>query len=135
MLALNTLLIVIAYGIINHLNNNPIKVRHMTKQADYQIGDDIINNKINLMGNFRNHVDSNTIKVRTVRGLQEWAICDCTKSVSGDLFINNEGDIVELLPNTTTSKYGDVLYWVKCINGNVVSIFEAEFKSIFSKVA
>jgi hypothetical protein len=54
---------------------------------------------------------------------------------SENLFINHEGDIVELLPENATNNYGDVLRWVKCINGNDVSIWEKEFKSTFLRVA
>ncbi|MFT6904994.1 MAG: hypothetical protein ACJAS1_001648 [Oleiphilaceae bacterium] len=59
------------------------------KVMKYQLGDDIVNNALNLMGSFRS-IDSNTIKVRTVRGLQEWSTDDCVKFVAPDEFSDEE---------------------------------------------
>jgi hypothetical protein len=56
----------------------------MTQQADYQIGNDVFNNALNVMGGFRGFINNYTIEVITVRGLEDWAISDCTKFVSAE---------------------------------------------------
>ena len=49
-------------------------------------------------------------------------------------YINKKGEIVELTSNKTINKYGDVLLWVKCENGNTISVLEDQFKIEFIKL-
>jgi hypothetical protein len=49
--------------------------------------------------------------------------------------INKEGNIVELTNKKATNKNGNVLLWVKCENGNMVSIWEDEFKRDFNQIS
>ena len=49
--------------------------------------------------------------------------------------INKESDIVELTTKKATNKNGNVLLWVKCENGNIVSIWEDEFKRNFNPIS
>lgn len=56
-------------------------------------------------------------------------------SVSSESYINKQGDIVHLLPETATNAKGDLLRWLKCSNGHEASIWDNEFKSQFAKVA
>jgi len=54
------------------------------KVMEYQLGDDVFNPDLNLMGSFRGFINNDAIKVRTVHGLEEWPISDCTKFVSAE---------------------------------------------------
>ena len=47
------------------------------------------------------------------------------------MYINNQGEKAPLLKNTATNNYGNKLWWVKCENGAIVSIWEKEFKNNF----
>ena len=49
-------------------------------------------------------------------------------------YINKKGEIVELTNNKATNKCGNVLLWVKCENGNTISVWEDQFKIEFIKL-
>jgi len=53
------------------------------------------------------------------------------------LFKNKDGDIVELLDFSLSSKNGNSFLWLRCLNGNEISIqkgvFEQEFSMLFEE--
>lgn len=58
----------------------------------FQIGDDLHNKKINRIGNFRSQ-SGDTVKVRTVKGLEDWDIADVEKVESDDAFDDTQADL------------------------------------------
>ena len=51
------------------------------------------------------------------------------------MYINKNGDIIELTSSSATNCYGNKLLWVRCANGNIVSVSEDNFHAEFTPVA